>query len=153
MMIGQSSWNFKASASRPDILCITETWLRSSMPDSLLTGNTNYSIVRLDRQYDSTAGGVCIMFNHLSVTAVPAHIPDKFRHLELVAIDILSAFVKTRLFTCYRPPSSNYDTNAVRYVYDLWVSNSSSPIRFNRSCMWWSKVFQALIETVITVCC
>ena len=74
--------------SRPDILCVTETWLRSSMPDSLLTGNTNYSIVRLDRQSDSIAGGVCIMFNNLSVKAVPVRIPDKFRHLELVAIDI-----------------------------------------------------------------
>jgi len=105
--------------SRPDILCITETWLRSSMPDSLLTGNTNYSIVRLDRQTDSIGGGVCIMFNNLSVKAVPVHVPDKYRHLELVAIDILSASVKTRLFACYRPPSSNYDIIAVRYVYDL----------------------------------
>lgn len=105
--------------SRPDILCVTETWLRSYMPDSLLTGSTNYSVVRLDRQSDSIAGGVCIMFNNLSVKAVPVRIPDKFRHLELVAIDILSTSVKTRLFTCYRPPSSNYDTNAVRYVHDL----------------------------------
>jgi len=108
--------------SRPDILCITETWLRSSVPDSLLTGSTNYSIVRLDRQSDSIGGGVCILFNNLSVKAVPVCIPDKYRHLELVAIDILSASVKTRLFACYRPPSSNYDTFAVRYVYDLCES-------------------------------
>jgi hypothetical protein len=60
------------------------------------------------------------MFNNLSVKAVPVCIPDKYRHLELVAIDILSASVKTRLFACYRPPcSNNYDTNAVRYVNDL----------------------------------
>ena len=92
--------HYTLTESRPDILCITETWLRSSMPDSLLTGNTNYSIVRLDRQSHTAGGGVCIMFNNLSVKAVPVRIPDKKSHLELVAIDILFASVKTRLFAC-----------------------------------------------------
>ena len=65
-------------------------------------------------------GGVCIFFSNITVKAVPARIPERYRHLELVAIDILSAAVKTILFTWRRPPvSNNCGTNAVSYINDL----------------------------------
>jgi len=44
------------------------------------------------------------MFNNVSVNTVLACIPDKYCHLELVAFDLLSASVKTRLFACYCQP-------------------------------------------------
>jgi hypothetical protein len=39
--------------------------------------------------------------------------------VELCAIDILLDNTKLRLFVCYRPPSSNNDIDAIRYVKDL----------------------------------
>ena len=46
-----------------DILTISETWLRPSVPDGLIMAN-NYSLHRLDRSvngnHKSSGGGICI---------------------------------------------------------------------------------------------
>ena len=41
-----------------DIVCITETWLTESIPNSVVELK-NYSLVRMDRKSDKRGGGVC----------------------------------------------------------------------------------------------
>ena len=65
-----------------DIVCITETWLHSSTPDSVVIGDTDFSIFRKDRCNNREGGGVCILVNTSSVKAVPVHVPIEFDSLE-----------------------------------------------------------------------
>ena len=101
----------------PDILCITETWLNSSLPDSAVLSDSNFSLFRKDRSNGREGGGVCILVNNAAVMAVPVHVPTKFESLELVIIDIVGTAASFRLFVVYRPPSSSdYDPESLSYV-------------------------------------
>ena len=68
-----------------DILLITETWLDSTIPDSLLSCQNNFVCFREDR--DRFGGGVCISVNSALNT-----VPD-FRFLYLLS------FVHLRLLS------------------------------------------------------
>jgi hypothetical protein len=104
---------------KPDVLCITESWLQPCTPNSLVVDNCHYTLFRTDRL--AGYGGVCILTNDNCIKATLVQLPSNFSHLELCTIDILltDANVKLRLFVCYRPPSSNYDVCALQYVTDL----------------------------------
>jgi len=103
--------------NNPDILCITETWLNSSLPDSVVLSDSNFSLFRKDRSNGREGGGVCILTNNATVKAVPVHVPTKFESLELVVIDIVDTAACFRLFVVYRPPSSSdYDPESLSYV-------------------------------------
>ena len=104
---------------KPDILCITETWLQPALPNSLIVFDSNYSVFRTDRSSDRTGGGVCILTSNATIKATSVAIPSKFLHLELCAVDISFGKVKLRLFVCYRPPSSYTDVYALQYAKDI----------------------------------
>jgi len=53
-----------------DIICITETWLHPSLPDSVVISDINYFFCK-DRCNDREGGGVCILINNSTVKAVP----------------------------------------------------------------------------------
>ena len=98
------------NANNPDIVCITETWLNQSIPDSVILNGKNFSIFHEDRPNNREGGGVCILVNNATVKAVPVLISAKFESLELVSVDVVSASSSFRLFVIYRPPfSSDYD--------------------------------------------
>ena len=99
-----------------DIACITETWLQSSTPDSVIVANSTFSVFRKDR-VDSPHGGVCIIVNNVSVKAVQVDIACEFNDLEIACIDIVSTQLPVRLIVGYRPPHSS-DTAAddVKYT-------------------------------------
>jgi hypothetical protein len=105
--------------SEVDILCITETWLKPTTPDSLLINGLNYTVFRSDRITESRGGGVCILINNVKVSAIPVCIPRKYSHVEVVAIDLLHCSTKVRLFVCYRAPASDNDLAAKSYIVDL----------------------------------
>ncbi len=49
-----------------NILCLTETWLTASVPDTAVTPSDNFSVLRLDRIAEAgktKGGGVCFMIN------------------------------------------------------------------------------------------
>ena len=102
---------------KPDILCITETWLNDNIPDSLITGDSNYAVFRRDRPGGTAVqgGGVCILTNNDSVSAVSLTLPVKFNTLELCGIDVLlSGGNSVRIINFYRPPGvSNRNPNDV----------------------------------------
>jgi exonuclease III len=101
----------------PDIVCITETWLHSSTPDSAVISESNFSPFRKDRPNDREGGGVCILINNATTEAVHFNVPTKYESLELVVIDIVSTASCFRLFVAYRPPSSSdYDPVSLSFT-------------------------------------
>ena len=95
-----------------DLICITETWLRSDIPDSLIIDGLNYSIFRCDR-VGKIGGGVCILTYNDKIAASRVKIADKYSDCEIVAVDIINSDVRFRVINCYRPPSSDTDSFAV----------------------------------------
>jgi len=85
-----------------DMLCITETWLKPSTPDSLLiSGISNYYVFRKDRT-DSQSGGVCIIANcdTVKVKAIRVEIYTIYTDLDLLCIDFLIAYMSTCASIC-----------------------------------------------------
>ncbi len=49
-----------------NILCLSETWLTPSVPDTAVTPSDNFSVLRMDRTAEAgkiKGGGVCFMIN------------------------------------------------------------------------------------------
>ncbi len=49
-----------------NIICLSETWLTPSVPDTAVTPSDNFSVLRMDRTAEagkSKGGGVCFMTN------------------------------------------------------------------------------------------
>ncbi len=85
-----------------NIICLTETWLTPSVPDTAVTPSDNFSVLRMDRTAEagkSKGGGVCFMTNkkwcdprnisslsrscsphleHLSIICRPFYLPREF---------------------------------------------------------------------------
>ncbi len=91
-----------------NIICLTETWLTPSVPDTAVTPSDNFSVLRMDRTAEagkSKGGGVCFMINkkwcdprnisslsrsclphleHLSITATHSICPVSFLRSSLL---------------------------------------------------------------------
>ena len=114
-----------------DILTISETWLRPSVPDGLIMAN-NYSLHRLDRSvngnHKSSGGGICIYIKdglQYTVTMFE-HLNCSNEHIEFQFVQIAGANCKRiLLINSYRPPSGNPDvgcellTASLQKVNDL----------------------------------
>ena len=87
-----------------DIMLITESWLDNTIPNSLLTSDTDFKCFRKDR--DRNGGGVCILVKSF-INVVPVTIPKKYCSLEIVAIDVIGCDLKHRIILVYRPPYSD----------------------------------------------
>ena len=81
-----------------DIVMVTETWLKTSILNSLILNNHNNNIFRWDRT-NTTGGGVCILVCKL-FEATLVTIPDEFSTAELVAVDVQLNDVKQRFVCC-----------------------------------------------------
>ncbi len=67
-----------------NILCLTETWLTPSVPDTAVRPSDNFSVLRMDRTAEAgktKGGGVCFMINkkwcdpkNISICRVPARL-------------------------------------------------------------------------------
>ncbi len=91
-----------------NILCLSETWLTTSVPDT----SDNFSVLRMDRKAEagkSEGGGVCFMINkkwcdprnistlsrscsphleHLSIICRPFYLPREFSSIIVTAVYI-----------------------------------------------------------------
>ena len=90
-----------------DILCCSETWLSSTINDSLIAINGK-TVYRCDRK--TRGGGVCIFVNN-SLSPF-CKIDDKSSYispdLEIITIDFQKPGSKFSKFSCiYRPPNGN----------------------------------------------
>ncbi|MEL7309605.1 MAG: hypothetical protein AAGK05_18295, partial [Pseudomonadota bacterium] len=95
----------------PKIICLTETWLDSSIPSSFITP-ANFQCFRFDRPYSKGGGVVIFVSNELSTcgidfpTCLPVeHVAARVMFSKDVALDILCV---------YRPPNlSSYDDSSL----------------------------------------
>ncbi len=101
-----------------NILCLTETWLTPTVPDTAVTPSDNFSVLRMDRTAEAgknKGGGVCFMINkkwcdprnisilsrscsphleHLSIICRPFYLP---RYCRYAASIIAGDFNKANL--------------------------------------------------------
>ena len=97
-----------AVEENPDIIGITETWLKADILDSEISLE-NYTLFRHDRE-DARGGGVMLYVkNNLKVTHRDDATNNKFA--ESVWVDIVSAKEKTLVGVCYRSPSSSKEND------------------------------------------
>ncbi len=95
-----------------NILCLTETWLTPTVPDTAVTPSDNFSVLRMDRTAEAgktKGGGVCFFINkkwcdprnisilsrscsphleHLSIICRPFYLPRKFTSILVSAVYI-----------------------------------------------------------------
>jgi len=105
------------SEESPDIVCITESWLKPTTTDSLILGCNlcNYTIFRKDR-VDIQGGGVCIIIKNATIKAVRVVIDINYNEFDLVCIDMFSSCLPTRMIAGYRPPCSDTSAESVQYI-------------------------------------
>ncbi len=94
--------SFQRDIRECNIICLTETWLTPSVPDTAVMPSENFSVLRMDRTAEagkSKGGGVCFMTNekwcdptnisslsrscsphleHLSIICRPFYLPREF---------------------------------------------------------------------------
>ncbi len=95
-----------------NILCLTETWLTPTVPDTAIRPSDNFSVLRMDRTAEAgknKGGGVCFMINkkwcdprnisilsrscsphleHLSIICRPFYLPREFSSIVVTAVYI-----------------------------------------------------------------
>ncbi len=95
-----------------NILCLTETWLTPTVPDTAVTPSDDFSVLRMDRTAEAgktKGGGVCFMSNkkwydprnisilsrscsphleHLSIICRPFYLPREFTSIIVTAVYI-----------------------------------------------------------------
>ncbi len=95
-----------------NILCLTETWLTQTVPDTAVTPSDNFSVLRMDRTAEAgktKGGGVCFMINkkwcdprnisilscscspyleHLSIICHPFNLPREFSSIVITSVYI-----------------------------------------------------------------
>ncbi|GMS93356.1 hypothetical protein PENTCL1PPCAC_15531, partial [Pristionchus entomophagus] len=113
---------------KPDIVFITESWLTSRIPSSLLIGDLPYIAIRRDRSTGRGGGTLIVVRDHFHFSTVTS-----IHHsIECLSVDLLtssSSFI--RLCLVYRPPS--YSTSQTEQLVDCLsdlISTSSYPILF-----------------------
>ncbi len=95
-----------------NILCLTETWLTPTVPDTAVTASDNFSVLRMDRTAEAgktKGGGVCFFINkkwcdprnisilsrscsphleHLSIICRPFYLPREFSSIVITSVYI-----------------------------------------------------------------
>ena len=90
----------------PGIVLICETWLKSSIPNSMLCNTSTYNVIRKDSLDDSGYGGICA-FIKSNIKYSTVVIDSKFDILEILCFDIKSDLGDYRYILVYRPPGND----------------------------------------------
>ncbi len=104
--------SFQQDIKDCNILCLTETWLTPTVPDTAVKPSDNFSVLRMDRTAEAgktKGGGVCFMINkkwcdprnisilshscsphleHLSIICRPFYLPREFTLIIVTAVYI-----------------------------------------------------------------
>ncbi|CAH1366045.1 unnamed protein product [Tenebrio molitor] len=98
----------------PSIILLTETWLSSSIPDSLCGPSLRgYTLFRRDR-FGRWGGGVCMYFANKVLTNFKIQpISGDFRGIEALFLEVHSKTVSFVLGCVYRPPSSSISDDKI----------------------------------------
>jgi len=100
----------------PDIVILTETWLKNSIPSSLFANCQVYHIFRKDRC--TRGGGVCVLVQkHSCLTIKQVSVVPEHHNLEIIAVDLSDSesTLPFRLVAVYRSPSNYSADNALLF--------------------------------------
>ena len=114
---------------RPNIFCINETWLKTQIPDSMLSIN-DYTLIRSDRMFKNTrgytkrGGGLALyVMNDINFVNLDNQIhTSSGSDLEVQTVRINRKLTRPMyIISIYRPPTGNIDT-----MYNLLIELLSS---------------------------
>lgn len=99
------------TASRPDVICVTETWLSSAIPDGLIN-IPDYTVIRNDRASRKRGGGTACYFKKSTFPAIDFSKHQKLwksnSDIELQVFEFKVRNIKKLiLLNVYRPPSGH----------------------------------------------
>ncbi len=141
-----------------NILCLSETWLTTSIPDTAVTPSDNFSVLRMDRTAEagkSKGGGVCFMINkkwcdprnistlsrscsphleHLSIICRPFYLPREFSSIIVTAV--------------YIPPQSDTGLATLTNILTLPLSSRGTLTKptSGRSCRTFINMYPVQLE-------
>ncbi len=98
-----------------DVVCVTETWLRDTYPDSLLTNGAQYSVFRCDRPTRIGGGSAIFVNNHLSASRLA--LPFDYADIEVVVIEIHTCMQSLIICCIYNPPG--YNVQCVKTICEI----------------------------------
>ncbi|KAJ3639011.1 hypothetical protein MTP99_002338 [Tenebrio molitor] len=111
----------------PSIILLTETWLSSSIPDSLVSIR-GYTLFRRDR-FGRRGGGVCMYFANRVLTNFKIQpISGDFRGIEALFLGVHSKTVSFVLGCVYRPPSSSISDDKILMDFIKGLADTSQKI-------------------------
>ncbi len=100
-----------------NIICLTETWLTPSVPDTAVTPSDNFSVLRMDRTAEagkSKGGGVCFMTNkkwcdprNISSLSHPARLIWNIYRLFAAHSIYPASSLRSSLLPAYIPPQAD----------------------------------------------
>ena len=90
------------------VLCVSETWLKNSIPNSLIN-IPNYVLLRNDR-LGKSAGGVAVYLRSDLKATVLSHSPNQYTaQTEYMILEVTVNHQRILLSVVYRPPKANFD--------------------------------------------
>ena len=103
------------SQQRPDLLFLTETWLKPKFQMSCPDG---YNVLRCDRGEHKQGGGVLLLYKtELQVNQVTVDVDSTVGHFDILCVDVYSNDNLTRFCCVYNPPCQ--DNSAVLYLCNI----------------------------------
>ena len=107
---------FLCCSNKIDIICLSETFLSSCVPDSSLSIPGYHSPIRADRASESGGGLLIYVSSKLSVKQFPSN--EFSSHIQTLHVRISSSFCSAfDLVSVYRPPSSPVDSTIALLDY------------------------------------
>ena len=132
------------STYKHDFICLSETYLDSSIPDNLI-GIEGYNLVRADHPDNIKRGGVCIYYKE----SLPVRVNPLHNLKEALLLEMIHKNNKVLVSVIYRSPSQNnceIESFVTKFDYLLSEINKCKPSLavitgdFNaRSPAWWIK--------------
>jgi hypothetical protein len=107
-----------------DFIFITETWLNDNISDAEILQNTDYEIIRKDRQ-NKGGGGVALIYRKsIHLKRIP--LPDTLNLSEVIICDLSTTTFNYRIILCYRPPNIPNEYNELLLQTLRWASESAA---------------------------
>lgn len=116
----------RVESIKPDIILITETWLKDNIPDNLVT-ITGFDLFRSDRP-DRKGGGVCVFVKNAiggvrTIASVESDLLLTSNEIELIRLKIFINHVPLHFACIYKPPSCSEGSNQELCDFIIQVSN------------------------------
>ena len=132
-------WYHLMYACNYDIIFVTETWLNSEIPSSLLDPNSCFDVIRCDRPLGRGGGVCCMVSKKLGCRVIEIPITNDLLPLELCCFDICFNEYCFRFFNVYSRPGDkqervNYMSSLVDCLSNLMVPHGANVIVGDMNC-------------------